>query len=111
MPGMTTNQNLHDWVDSWAEVLTPDSIYWCDGTEEEYDRFTNSMVEQGTLLPLNDAKRPNSFLARSDPGDVARVEDRTFICTEDPIDAGANNNWRDPESMREEMLSLFRGAM
>ena len=111
MPGMTTNQNLHDWVDSWAEVLTPDSIYWCDGTEEEYDRFTNSMVEQGTLLPLNDAKRPNSFLARSDPGDVARVEDRTFICTEDPIDAGANNNWRDPESMREEMLSLFKGAM
>ena len=103
--------NLHDWVDSWAKVLTPDSIYWCDGTEEEYDRFTNSMVEQGTLLPLNDAKRPNSFLARSDPGDVARVEDRTFICTEDPIDAGANNNWRDPESMREEMLSLFRGAM
>ena len=63
MPGMTTNQNLHERVDSWAEVLTPDSIYWCDGTEEEYDRFTNSMVEQGTLLPLNDAKRPNSFLA------------------------------------------------
>ena len=111
MPGTTTNQKLHDWVESWAEVLAPESIYWCDGTEEEYDRFTNSMVEQGTLLPLNDAKRPNSFLARSDPGDVARVEDRTFICTEDPADAGANNNWRDPESMREEMLSLFKGAM
>lgn len=111
MPGTTTNQKLHDWVESWAEVLAPESIYWCDGTEEEYDRFTNSMVEQGTLLPLNDAKRPNSFLARSDPGDVARVEDRTFICTEDPADAGANNNWRDPGSMREEMLSLFKGAM
>tara|TARA_Y100001936_G_scaffold216151_1_gene227137 strand:+ start:1983 stop:3773 length:1791 start_codon:yes stop_codon:yes gene_type:complete len=111
MPGTTTNQNLHDWVDSWAEVLAPESIYWCDGTEEEYDRFANSMVEQGTLIPLNDAKRPNSFLARSDPGDVARVEDRTFICTEDPIDAGANNNWRDPDSMRDEMLSLFQGAM
>ena len=111
MPGTTTNQKLHDWVESWAEVLAPESIYWCDGTEEEYDRFTNSMVEQGTLLPLNDAKRPNSFLARSDPGDVARVEDRTFICTEDPADAGANNNWRDRESMREEMLSLFKGAM
>ena len=111
MPGTTTNQKLHDWVESWAEVLAPESIYWCDGTQEEYDRFTNSMVEQGTLLPLNDAKRPNSFLARSDPGDVARVEDRTFICTEDPADAGANNNWRDPESMREEMLSLFKGAM
>ena len=111
MPGTTTNQKLHDWGESWAEVLAPESIYWCDGTEEEYDRFTNSMVEQGTLLPLNDAKRPNSFLARSDPGDVARVEDRTFICTEDPADAGANNNWRDPESMREEMLSVFKGAM
>ena len=111
MPGTTTNQKLHDWVESWAEVLAPESIYWCDGTQEEYDRFTNSMVEQGTLLPLNDAKRPNSFLARSDPGDVARVEDRTFICTEDPADAGANNNWRDPGSMREEMLSLFKGAM
>jgi phosphoenolpyruvate carboxykinase (GTP) len=111
MPGTTTNQKLHDWVENWAEVLAPESIYWCDGTEEEYDRFTNSMVEQGTLLPLNDAKRPNSFLARSDPGDVARVEDRTFICTEDPADAGANNNWRDPGSMREEMLSLFKGAM
>ncbi len=111
MPGTTTNQKLHDWVEGWAEVLAPESIYWCDGTEEEYDRFTNSMVEQGTLLPLNDAKRPNSFLARSDPGDVARVEDRTFICTEDPADAGANNNWRDPGSMREEMLSLFKGAM
>ncbi len=111
MPGTTTNQKLHDWVESWAEVLAPESIYWCDGTEEEYHRFTNSMVEQGTLLPLNDAKRPNSFLARSDPGDVARVEDRTFICTEDPADAGANNNWRDPGSMREEMLSLFKGAM
>ena len=111
MPGTTTNQKLHDWVEDWAEVLAPESIYWCDGTEEEYDRFTNSMVEQGTLLPLNDAKRPNSFLARSDPGDVARVEDRTFICTEDPADAGANNNWRDPGSMREEMLSLFKGAM
>tara|TARA_Y100000588_G_scaffold75025_2_gene77927 strand:+ start:250 stop:2040 length:1791 start_codon:yes stop_codon:yes gene_type:complete len=111
MPGTTTNQKLHDWVEGWAEVLAPESIYWCDGAEEEYDRFTNSMVEQGTLLPLNDAKRPNSFLARSDPGDVARVEDRTFICTEDPADAGANNNWRDPGSMREEMLSLFKGAM
>ena len=111
MPGTTTNQKLHDWVESWAEVLAPESIYWCDGSEEEYHRFTNSMVEQGTLLPLNDAKRPNSFLARSDPGDVARVEDRTFICTEDPSDAGANNNWRDPGSMREEMLSLFKGAM
>ena len=109
MPGTTTNQNLLEWVDKWAEVLTPDSVYWCDGTQEEYDRFTDSMVEQGTLIPLNDVKRPNSFLARSDPGDVARVEDRTFICTDDPEDVGANNNWREPELMRAEMLDLFQG--
>ena len=111
MPGTTTNQNLLEWVDKWTEVLTPDSVYWCDGTQEEYDRFTDSMVAQGTLIPLNDVKRPNSFLARSDPGDVARVEDRTFICTDDPEDVGANNNWREPELMRAEMLDLFQGSM
>ena len=111
MPGTTTNQNLLEWVDTWAEVLTPESIYWCDGSQEEYERFTHSMVEQGTLIPLNDAKRPNSFLARSDPGDVARVEDRTFICTDDPEDAGSNNNWREPELMRTEMSDLFQGSM
>ena len=111
MPGTTTNQNLLEWVDTWAEVLTPESIYWCDGSQEEYERFTHSMVEQGTLIPLNDAKRPNSFLARSDPGDVARVEDRTFICTDDPEDAGSNNNWREPELMRAEMSDLFQGSM
>ena len=111
MPGTTTNQNLLEWVDTWAEVLTPESIYWCDGSHEEYERFTHSMVEQGTLIPLNDAKRPNSFLARSDPGDVARVEDRTFICTDDPEDAGSNNNWREPELMRTEMSDLFQGSM
>jgi phosphoenolpyruvate carboxykinase (GTP) len=111
MPGTTTNQNLLQWVDTWAEVLTPESIYWCDGSQEEYERFTHSMVEQGTLIPLNDAKRPNSFLARSDPGDVARVEDRTFICTDDPEDAGSNNNWREPELMRAEMSDLFQGSM
>jgi phosphoenolpyruvate carboxykinase (GTP) len=111
MPGTTTNKNLLKWVDSWAKVLTPDSIHWCDGSQEEYDKFTTSMVEQGTLIRLNDAKRPNSFLARSDPGDVARVEDRTFICTKNPADAGNNNNWREPEAMRTEMLDLFRGSM
>jgi phosphoenolpyruvate carboxykinase (GTP) len=111
MPGTTTNKRLLKWVDSWAKVLTPDSIHWCDGSQEEYDKFTTSMVEQGTLIRLNDAKRPNSFLARSDPGDVARVEDRTFICTKNPADAGNNNNWREPEAMRTEMLDLFRGSM
>lgn len=111
MPGTTTNDSLSDWVNNWAEILSPDSVHWCDGSQEEYDEFAKSMVEQGTLIPLEDAKRPNSFLARSDPGDVARVEDRTFICTDDPADAGNNNNWREPASMRSEMLNLFRGSM
>ena len=111
MPGTTTNESLLEWVNSWADVLTPDSIHWCDGSQEEYDEFTKSMVDQGTLIPLNEAKRPNSFLARSDPADVARVEDRTFICTDDPAEAGNNNNWREPESMRTEMSDLFRGSM
>lgn len=111
MPGTTTNESLLEWVNSWAQVLTPDSIHWCDGSQEEYDEFTKSMVDQGTLIPLNEAKRPNSFLARSDPADVARVEDRTFICTDDPAEAGNNNNWREPESMRTEMSDLFRGSM
>ncbi|MEC8976283.1 MAG: phosphoenolpyruvate carboxykinase (GTP) [Actinomycetota bacterium] len=111
MPGTTTNNSLSDWVNNWAEILSPDSVHWCDGSQEEYDEFAKSMVEQGTLIPLEDAKRPNSFLARSDPGDVARVEDRTFICTDDPADAGNNNNWREPASMRSEMLNLFRGSM
>lgn len=111
MPGTTTNESLLEWVDSWAKILTPDSIHWCDGSQEEYDELAASMVEQGTLIPLNEAKRPNSFLARSDPGDVARVEDRTFICSDDPADAGNNNNWREPEAMRTEMLDLFAASM
>ncbi|MBQ30712.1 MAG: phosphoenolpyruvate carboxykinase (GTP) [Acidimicrobiaceae bacterium] len=111
MAGTTTNESLLEWVNSWAQVLTPDSIHWCDGSQEEYDEFAKSMVDQGTLIPLNEAKRPNSFLARSDPADVARVEDRTFICTDDPAEAGNNNNWREPESMRTEMSDLFRGSM
>jgi len=111
MPGTTTNESLLEWVNSWAKVLTPDSIHWCDGSQDEYDELAASMVEQGTLIPLNDAKRPNSFLARSDPGDVARVEDRTFICSDHPADAGNNNNWREPEAMRSDMLDLFRASM
>jgi phosphoenolpyruvate carboxykinase (GTP) len=111
VPGTTTNQKLLDWVEEWAGVLQPASIHWCDGTEEEYDSLTELMVKQGTLIPLDEGKRPNSFLARSDPGDVARVEDRTFICSENQADAGANNNWREPEEMRAEMRRLYEGAM
>ncbi len=111
MPGTTTNQPLLDWVEQWASLLQPTEIHWCDGSEEEYTSLTELMVEQGTLIPLDEAKRPNSFLARSDPGDVARVEDRTFICTKDEADAGTNNNWRNPDEMRQQMRDLFAGSM
>ncbi|NCG41097.1 MAG: phosphoenolpyruvate carboxykinase (GTP) [Actinobacteria bacterium] len=111
MPGTTTNQRLLDWVAEWVNVLTPSSIHWCDGTQEEYTSLTKLMVDQGTLIPLNEESRPNSFLARSDPGDVARVEDRTFICSANEDDAGTNNNWRDPATMRTEMNQLFAGSM
>ncbi len=111
MPGITTNQKLLKWVDEWQQLLGPQDVYWCDGSEAEYDAFTSQMVEQGTLIPLDDAKRPNSFLARSDPGDVARVEDRTFICSEREIDAGPNNNWTDPTEMRSKMNGLYAGSM
>ena len=111
MPGTTANQPLLDWVEQWAGLLQPANIHWCDGSEAEYLSLTELMVDQGTLIPLDDAKRPNSFLARSDPGDVARVEDRTFICTKDEADAGTNNNWRNPDEMRQQMKDLFAGSM
>ena len=99
MPATTSNQKLKDWVDQWAEVLQPDHIEWCDGSEEEWDRLTQLMVEGGTFTRLDEARRPNSFLAVSDPGDVARVEDRTFISSEREADAGPTNNWRAPAEM------------
>ncbi|MDP1804524.1 MAG: phosphoenolpyruvate carboxykinase, partial [Acidimicrobiales bacterium] len=82
MPGTSTNQRLNDWVEQWAAILQPDAVEWCDGSEAEWDRLTSLLVEGGTFQKLDEAKRPNSFLALSDPGDVARVEDRTFICSE-----------------------------
>jgi phosphoenolpyruvate carboxykinase (GTP) len=111
VPATTTNRKLLEWVNEWSTLLGPDAIHWCEGSQEEYDQFTRQMVEQGTLIPLDDTKRPNSFLARSDPGDVARVEDRTFICSKREIDAGPNNNWTEPDEMRAKMRDLYQGAM
>ena len=111
MAATTENQRLTAWVDEWASVLQPDAIHWCDGTAEEYDSLAESLVASGTFTRLDEAKRPNSYWARSDPADVARVEDRTFICSESADDAGPNNNWRDPAEMRAELRRLYGGSM
>ena len=111
MPGQTSNQKLLDWVEQWRAIFEPDAVEWCDGSAEEYDRLAQLLVDGGTFERLADAKRPNSYLALSDPGDVARVEDRTFICSERPEDAGPTNNWRDPEDMKAELRGLYEGAM
>ncbi|MEP6298283.1 MAG: phosphoenolpyruvate carboxykinase (GTP), partial [Ilumatobacter sp.] len=111
MAATTTNQRLQQWVDEWAQIMQPDDVYWCDGTADEYDRLAQTLVDAGTFTKLDEAKRPNSYWAHSDPADVARVEDRTFICAATEEEAGPNNNWRDPDEMRAEMTSLYTGSM
>jgi len=107
----TSNRKLLAWVDEMVALCEPASVHWCDGSAEEAEQMNQLLLDSGTFIPLDPDKRPNSFLARSDPSDVARVEDRTFVCTTEPGDAGPTNNWTDPAEMKATLTELFRGSM
>ncbi len=111
MNSLTRNQTLLNWVADWAKILQPAEIHWCDGSQKEYDHLCKGLVQSGTFVKLDETKRPNSYWAHSDPGDVARVENRTFICSKNQTDAGPTNNWREPSEMRTELTALYTGAM
>ena len=107
----TNNQALLKWLDKMIEMCDPKEVRWCDGSDQEWEELCGLMISQGSMIELNQEKRPNSFLVRSDPRDVARVESRTFICSYGKGDAGATNNWEEPRKMRAKLKRLFKGAM
>ena len=111
MASCTKNEKLIEWVNSWAKILNPKEVYWCDGSEEEAETLSWLLQQVGTFQKLNESLRPNSYLALSDPDDVARVEDRTYIASLNEIDAGPTNNWREPSELKKEMLTLYEGSM
>ena len=106
-----SNKKLIEWVEHWKKILQPECIYWCNGSQEEYNTLCQQLVVSGTFKKLNEQLRPNSYVANSDPKDVARVEECTFICSKNCIDAGPTNNWHDPEAMRKKLHLLYNGAM
>ena len=108
---LSENEHLLTWVKQMAELTQPDAIHWVDGSQEEYDALCAQMVERGTFIKLNQAAWPGCYYAKSDPGDVARVEDRTYICSLSRDNAGSTNNWVDPSKMRHKLQELFNGCM